>query len=730
MSRRKGGSSSWRTESESAVVDRNWQRYQYGKDRGHFEYIAAARTCEDFYLGAGLQWSDEDRAYLDLIGRPALEQNHIFPAVNTAKGLQLQGRVDIAFRPAREGSTEETAATLGKIVMQLCDDIQFRWHETQVFDDGMIQRRGFLEFKMDFDTNITGDITCEALNPLHVIPDPDASGYDPMTWADVIVLRWLTIDDIERLYGSTKAEQVRSEVGSSIRADVDLDLEDMQGFAQEGDASIATMGEGGLTDETSTQRVLVIDRQQRCLEMAEVVVYPAGDVYPVDSMTPAQLAHADSIGCERARRYVNRIRWTVTTQDTVLHEDWSPYRTYTVVPYFPYFRRGRTRGIVDNAISPQIAHNKLISATVHILNSTANAGWIADENALVNITPDQLADRGAQTGIVIIKRRGTTVEKIPTNQLPTGHDRLLDRSEFAVKTITGMSDALQGLNGPEVSGKAIASKQWQGQVQMGGPLDNLARTRHLAANKILELIQDFYTDRRVIMVTDDSDPAETRFEPVVINEVDEAGNVLNDLSIGEYSVIVTDQPTQATFLDNQFQQAMDMRKQGVGIPDTAIIQMSSLSKKQQIIKAMQEATPAADPLAEAKADDLAAAAELKRAQVGKVKNEMVNVGVDALYSASQTAGTIAMDPTLAPLADRIARSAGFQDQDEAPIIPSAPATPAGDPAAMVPDQPLPIDQVAPEGVAPVEAGMNLAGGVPDTSGPDGMQAGIETPIIE
>jgi hypothetical protein len=30
----------------------------------------------------------------------------------------------------------------------------------------------------------------------------------------------------------------------------------------------------------------------------------------------------------------------------------------------------------------------------------------------------------------------------------------------------------------------------------------------------------------------------------------------------------------------------------------------------------------------------------------------------------------------------------------------------------------------------VEAGINLTGGVPDTSGPDGMQAGIETPIIE
>ena len=158
--------------------------------------------------------------------------------------------------------------------------------------------------------------------------------------------------------------------------------------------------------------------------------------------------------------------------------------------------------------------------------------------------------------------------------------------------------------------------------------------------------------------------------------------------------------------------------------------MSSLSKKQQIIKAMQDATPASDPVNDAKAEDLKAAAELKRAQVGKVKNEMVNIGVDAEYSAVQAAGSLATMPGLAPLADQMLRSAGFQDQDEAPIVPGTQAMPAGDPAAMMPDQPLPIDQVGPEGVAPVEAGMNLAGGVPDTSGPDGMQAGIETLIIE
>lgn len=710
-------------EAESSIIDRNWQRYQYGKDRGHFDYITQARECEDFYLGAGLQWSATDRAYLELIGRPALEQNHIWPAVNTAKGLQLQSRVDIAFRPAKEGASEQTASTLSKITMQLCDDIQFRWQETQAFDDGMIQRRGFLELKMDFDTNINGDIVCEAVNPLHVIPDPDASSYDPRHWADVIVLRWLTIDDIEMLYGKAKADEVDLVVGSSIRADVDLDLEDMQGFAQEGTA-MASMGESSFTDERSSKRVLVIDRQHKRLEMTPVLVYPTGDVVSANGMSPEQMAAALEQGATKTKRAMTRIRWTVTTADTLLHDDWSPYRTYTIVPFFPYFRRGRTRGMVDNAISPQIAVNKIMSATVHILNGTANSGWIVDDGALVNMTLAQLQDFGSQTGVVIAKKKGFEVTKIQSNQLPTGHDRIIDRAEFSIKSITGISDALQGLNGPEVSGEAIRSKQYMGQTQMGGPLDNLARTRHLAAEKLLELIQDFYTDRRVIMITNKSDLSQTQHEPIVINDVDEDGNILNDLTAGEYSVIVTDQPTQATYLDNQFQQAMEMRKEGVSIPDTAIIEMSSLSKKREIVTAMQEQQPQADPLAEAKAADLQAAAKLKLAQVGKVENEMVNVGVDAIYSASQAAGVVIMDPNIAPVADQIARSAGFKDRDQSPIIPSVPGL------TTAPAQGLQADQLQPAAPVPTEAGAALAGSVPDSSGPDGMQAGIETPQIE
>jgi len=725
-----------------AIVTRNWQRFQYGKDRGHFRYVNEARHCEDMYLGAGLQWSQEDLEYLTQIGRPAQEQNHIFPAINTAIGLQLQSRVDIAFRPAKEGSSENTANLLSKLIMQIGEDIHYRWHETQAFSDGIIMRRGYLEFKMDWDENLMGNVTCSDINPLHVIPDPDSSSYDPDTWADVIILRWMTIDQIAQTYGQDKADEISAYYGDTYKIDPDLDIQETEGF---GDDETGLAGQDS-DAETSVRRVLVIDRQHKRLEMQKSLVFATGDVKSCVTMTPEQIEASLAAGAYMTKRNLTRIRWTVTTADILLHDDWSPYKTYTIVPYFPYFRRGRTRGMVDNAISPQIACNKIVSQVIHILNSTANSGWIVEEGSLTNMTVAQLADFGSQTGVVVEYRKGSQPPvKIQANTLPTGHEHLIDRAEMSIKTIMGISDALQGLNGAEVSGVAITTKQYMGQTQLGGPMDNLARTRHLGAAKLLELIQTFYSEQRVVMITDSTDISKIEHNPVTLNEVLPDGTVVNDLTLGEYSVVISDMPTQATFMDNQFRQALDMRKEGIAIPDTSVIEMSTLTKKHDIAKVMKEQIAQADPVEEAKARDLNASADLKAASVLKAKNEAANVGVDAMFSATQAAGILVTNPMIGPMADQIARSAGLEDQDAAPIIPSMPMTsatqmPGADLAlAGLPGQGAqPSQPPGPAGAAlpvsttldplpsgqPTPAPMGLAG--PDISGPDGMGQGIET----
>lgn len=710
--------------SDQQIIISNWERYQYAKDRGHTDYVTTAQENEDMYLGGGLQWKDEDRAYLESIGRPVIENNYIFPAVNTAIGLQLASRVDIAFKPRRDGATEETATTLSKVVMQICDDIKFRWLESQMYEDGMIEQRGFIELRVNFDTNLQGDIEGHELDPLDVLPDPDAQSYDPASWQDVTVVKWLTIDEIAQLYGQDKADEVEETVAGLINSDLDDDYRTRPRFGARED----TIYRDDFTDETGIKRVLVIDRQSKRLERQKVLVSPSGDITPVGNMSPEKIAEKEAAGAFVTKRMSTRIRWTVTTADVLLHDDWSPYRTYTVIPYFPYFRRGRTRGMVDNAKSPQELNNKMYSQILHIINSSANGGWLVQEDSLTNMKTADLEDQGAKTGLVIeYAEKAEKPEKIQSNTLPTGFDRIVERTEGAIKNITGMSDAVQGSDGRSVSGVAKLSDQYMGQAQLSGPLDKLARTRHMVALKLLELVQDFYTEERIIMITDSQDIANIQHIPLPVNMFTPTGEILNDLTLGEYDVVITDQPAQATFQDNQFTQAMEMKKEGINIPDTSIVEMSSLTKKHDIAKSMTQQVEQADPEAEAKAAEKNASAALKDAQrtkemalTEKVKAETVNENVDALYSATQTAGIIAATPAVAPLSDILVRSAGYVDKDAAPIIPAV------------------------NGLAGVEMqGMDMATGVPGNTNPTtpvpvpvpgspavGANAGIETQRID
>lgn len=179
----------------------NWQRYQYGKDRGHIEYTEQARKCEGMYLGGGEQWSEADKAILRSQRRPFYEFNEVKPSINSAVGYQIQNRMDIAFKPRGQQGDLEVATILSKVVMQVCDSLKLHWHETQVFSDGLIEQRGYYDVRMSFERNMKGEVDISVLDPRDVIPDPDAKSYDPDKWGDVIVSRWLTADEIEQLYG-------------------------------------------------------------------------------------------------------------------------------------------------------------------------------------------------------------------------------------------------------------------------------------------------------------------------------------------------------------------------------------------------------------------------------------------------------------------------------------------------------------------------------------------------
>jgi len=663
----------------------NWARYLYGKDRGHIDYLPHAARCEDMYLGGGRQLTPEQRAALIAARRPGYEFNQIMPSVNSAIGYQIHNRMDIAFKPRGGDSDLFKATILSKVAMQVADRCALHWHETQVFSDGLIQQRGYFDVRMSFDENIKGEIVVGTLDPLDVIPDPDAKSYDPDKWGDVIITRWLTLDEIEQIYG--KKARKRAEDSN----DAGHDFGDLEDSVERN--KFATRKDWGYTDACATkedglERYRVIDRQRFVYELTACLVWPGtGDVQVEDSMAADSVADALANGAVRAKRMRRRVKWVVTTFTATLHDHFSPYEHFTVVPYFAYFRRGKTVGMIDNAIGPQEVLNKAVSQVVHIVNSSANSGWVVEENSVTNMTMQELEVRGAQNGLVIEYKKGAKPpQKIQPNQVPTGVTHLIDRADKALKDVT-VPEAMRGVQGPEVSGIAIQAKQFASQQQLSVPLDNLAYTRQLLAKRILKLVQRYYDTHRVFRITE-TDPmtGKPKEELLEINKFDPAtGGYINDVTIGTYDVVITEQPMQVTFQNSQFQQALEMRKAGVRIPDATMVRYSNLSDKQEILEALPGDQPPADPTVEARV-------RLLDAQARRTDAQATDVKVKTQYSGVQTAQVVAQIPATAALADGLLKSAGYVDQDAAPIVPQAPA---GLPTVDLPKSTDPMNPASP-----------------------------------
>jgi hypothetical protein len=666
------------------IAEQNWQRYTYGKNRGHRIYQLIALRNENFYLGGGLQWSQADLEKLRETGnRPAYELNGVMPAVNAAIGYQIHNRMDISYLPRGGMADSELAVLRSKVAMQICDMNQFHWKETQVFADGLIEQRGYFDVRMCFDKNIYGDVDIGVLDPRDVIPDPDGKSYDPREWLDVTVTRWYTLDQIEGYYG----KEARDKVAAFLDVEPDWGEFDDEGQRNKfGDEGPSIHWDAFLDDE-GARHFRILDRQRWKYQMSKVAIYPTGDVRVIDDAQPDQVAEYVAQGCSITKRLQRVVHWTVTTRWVTLHDDVSPYDRFTVLPYYPIFRRGKTRGLVDNAISPQEVLNKAISQFVHIVNGTANSGWVVEQNSLVNMAPEDLEKEGAKPGLLVIYKEGAQKpEKIQPNNVPQGMDRLIEIALQALKDVT-VPDAARGLSeGPEVSGIAVQSKQFASQQQLAVPLDNLARTRHMLAEFLDYLMSNFMDNRRVFRITE-TDPRTGKAATVDYNvNVYDASTGMwsNDLTEGEYDVVISEQPMQATFENSQFMQGLEMRKAGIAVPDNVLIKHSNLADKAEILDQMASTPANSDPLTEAKTALTKAQAMLAQATADEKQATTTNTRVTSLFGAAQTAQVIAGGAALAPLADKLLRSAGFQDQDAAPIVPqpdiaattAAPALPA------------------------------------------------------
>jgi hypothetical protein len=637
------------TIEDQQLAQLQWNRYVRARDNGHLQYIEMAKKCDAYYRGD--QWDKSDLARLEAEGRPALTINTILPTVNTVLGEQSTRRADVQFKP-RRGGDQDVASVLTKLYMQIADNNKLDWVEQQVFSDGLIlDGRGYFDVRMDFSDHLEGEVRITAKDPLDILVDPDAKEFDPKTWNEVFESKWMTFDEIEELYGKAKAESLRfvAENGNGFGRD-SIEYEETRFGQTESSQDIlgAIPGEG---DYRNVKALRVIERQYRKMSRADYFVDPnTGDQRPVPEHWSEQKTKkfAKEYNLGVISKVVRRVRWTVTCDKVVLHDDWSPYDDFTIVPYFAYFRRGRPFGMVRNLLSPQEQLNKIASQELHIVNTTANSGWMVESGSLVGMTADDLEEHGAETGLVLEYNRGSNPPtKIAPNQIPTGLDRISQKAALNIKTISGVNDSMLGSDSAEVSGVAIQAKQNRGAIMIQVPLDNLRKTRQYLAEKILNLVQKFYTEQRVIQITNEDDPLKPR-EPVVINQATPEGRIVNDLTIGEYDVVIGTAPARDSFDEVQFAEAINLRQVGVMIPDDAIIEYSHLARKAELAKRVRmmtgaEQTPEQQEVAAMQAE---LAMQQVQLEIAKLEAEVQKLQSEAAVNVAKVQDMADIEPQL------------------------------------------------------------------------------------
>ena len=623
---------------ELTLAKNQFNAYVRARDNGHDEYIQMAKKCDMYYRGD--QWDEFDMQELDDQGRPALTINTILPTINAVLGEQSTKKADIQFKP-RGGGNQDVADVLTKVYQQIADNNKLDWIENQVFSDGLIQDRGYFDVRIDFSDHVMGEVRIEAKDPLDILIDPDAKHYDPRTWNEIFETKWMSIDEIEETYGQDKADKLRmlADTGTTLGAD-SMEFEEER-YGDTDEYNYGQQYSGDPENARMLRSIRVIERQYYRLKDCMFYLDPVtGDMreVPYNWSKKKREDFADTFGLDILNKTVRKVRWTVTADTVVLFDDWSPYKHFTIVPYFPYFRRGKPFGMVRNLLSPQEQLNKITSQELHIVNTTANSGWIVENGSLSGMTADDLEEHGAETGLVLEFNRGSTPPaKIPPNQIPTGLDRLGQKAAANIKQISGITDAMLGQDSAEVSGVAIQAKQNRGSMLLQVPLTNLSKTRQYLAESILHLVQSFYTEERVIQITDEEDPYKPRV-PLRVNQMTPEGLIINDLQLGEYDVVVSSAPARDNFDEMQFAEAISLRQVGVPIPDDMIVEYSHLSRKADIadrIRKVQGTGPLSEQQMQMQRFQMEASIRGTQLEIAKLEAEVANLQTQAAVNVAK-----------------------------------------------------------------------------------------------
>lgn len=541
-----------------------------------------AKRDYEFYYGD--QWEESDRNKLKKQKRPAITINRIRPLINLVSGYQRMNRYEPDFLPRTENDIDLCKVRKG-VTKYVMDSSKYNRQESRVFLDGAIGGIGWFEVTYDYDyAAMDGKAVIKRVSPFDIYVDPESREPDISDAEYLDRCRWVSKDVLARTYPEHK-EEIEA---SMQRYDVDEVTYDDELEP--------------LWYDSELKKARLIEHWYKEHTVKTYYVLGQGQVYAED-MLPSGVPAAMLQNVQTFRVPQTNIRCATFLGNVLLEDIPSPYRhgRFPYVPYFAYYlgEDDEPAGMVRDLQDLQREENKRRSQFLHLINTMANKGWFVRKGEVE--AAKKLKDAGSEPGVVI----GFQNEKptpFDTTQIPTSFVEMEQKANDDFHTVSGINESMLSEDQPSgMSGYAISLRQRQAVTQIAPLFDNLRDTKEQVLTLLWGtpgqpgIIPQFYTEEKTFrIVGDDGQPNFVTVNQRQVTGYDILGNAiyqtLNDLTVGEYDIVISETAATPTQRLAQFYALLELMKvvpPGT-VPVDMIIDMSDFPNKEELKQRVQQ----------------------------------------------------------------------------------------------------------------------------------------------
>jgi len=561
------------------VPSHMFERFMISAQRYEEEWRKKNEQC--FKYCDGEQWTPDEEASIEARGQQATVIDTISPTVDMVCAVANERQCDYQVI-GREGSDDQKASLLTALLKHVFDTDNFDYYYQLGFRTAIIGGRSWFEVKKYTDERGKDLIKVEMVPWENVYLDPFSRKPDASDARFIIKTKWVDRDVAKKLFPD--AEML---IDSTFTDDYKGQEYEAQNYTQErGDAFYY---------DPKSNRVKICECYYTMPEKKHIEV--------LNERTGKK---------EQKTIDANVLHYVIFSDDIILqgsatdhsaNEDPIGIDMFPLIPmYCMRDRKGRPFGIVRRLLDIQDQINKLNSKFLWTLMTNR---LVAEEGALRD--PDEAKEEFQKPdGLVIVNNGG--LAKIRIDEKYRDLSYMSTHLNFLMMTeqrISGVNDSMLGLGGTnERSGIMQSTRISQGAAMQTSILENMYFSKQRIALVVLRMIGKYYTDYRVVRITQPNGTTDTiEFNkpqyavPETGGEILSGGMVKPEMSIMNsiedtlyYDVLLKKVPpftSQRALMLQSFVEAMKANVIPAPVAGKMLLMLGDIPDKEQLIAELE-----------------------------------------------------------------------------------------------------------------------------------------------